>query len=437
MPEWIMINSMEAHPFEEGGVYVAATSYKTGDYRPYLYKTSDYGKTWTKITNGIDALHFTRVIRADPKRKGLLYAGTETGMYISFDDGNSWKSFQKNLPIVPITDLAIKNDNLIVATQGRSIWIIDDLTPLHQLNDAVKNAKAHLFKPQDSYRMGGFARNSKTDGTNRPGGVMVFFNLNELKSGDAVSLEFLESDGDLIRKYSTDSRIPANRLNVKEGGNTFAWDMRYEAAESFEGLIMWAANLTGPMAVPGDYKVRLSVNGQMQEQSFKIIGDPRVDTDNAGYKKQFDFLIAVRNKVTEAHQNIKDIRAVRQQINFIVDRIKDDSNMKDVVDAARRLDAEMTKVEEELYQTKNRSGQDPLNYPIRLNNKLAHLNSLVGRGNYPPTEQDEAVRAEITKFIDAEIMKLKQILQTDLPNFNKLVKEKNIDAVILASPTMR
>ena len=182
IPEWSMINSIEPDPFEKGGLYVAATRYKLGDFKPYLYKTKDYGASWTKITNGIDEEHFTRVVRADPKRPGLLYAGTESGMYVSFDDGLSWQPFQLNLPIVPITDLAVKNDNLIAATQGRSFWLIDDLTPLHQLNEEVAASNFHLYKPMDSYRMdlrGSFEPKPKNAGTNHPGGVMIHYYLKE------------------------------------------------------------------------------------------------------------------------------------------------------------------------------------------------------------------------------------------------------------------
>jgi photosystem II stability/assembly factor-like uncharacterized protein len=203
MPEWLMINSVEFDPFVKGGIYIAGTLYKTGDYRPYLFKTIDYGKTWTKITNGIDPGHFTRVVRADPKRAGLLYAGTETGMYISFDDGASWKSFQQNMPIVPITDLTIKNDNLIAATQGRGFYLIDDLTPLHQLSTDVASSSVWLFKPMPSYRFGptvGFGRTSLTAGTNHPGGVIVHFYVADTTKAQ-VSLEFMESGGKLIKKY--------------------------------------------------------------------------------------------------------------------------------------------------------------------------------------------------------------------------------------------
>ena len=213
--------------------------------------------------------------------------------------------------------------------------------------------------------------------------------------------------------------------------------MRYEPAESFDGLIMWAANLTGPMAVPGDYKVRLTVNGDVKEHTFKILGDPRSESTQEDYKKQFDFLLAVRDKLTDTHRSIKEIRAVRDQLNFITARIKDDPNLADVVEAAKQLDAEMTIVEEALYQTQNQSRQDPLNFPIRLNNKLAHLSSVVGRGNYPPTDQSETVREELTTMINGELTKLRQIIQTDLPAFNRMVKDKNLNAVIVTTPAQR
>ena len=192
MPKWMMVNSVEPSSFDPAVCYVAGTLYKTGDFQPYLYKTTDYGKTWTKITNGIGAEDFTRVVRADPAKKGLLYAGTEKGMYISHDDGLSWNEFQLNLPIVPITDLTIKEHSLIVATQGRSLWILDDLTVIHQLDAKTANKEMNLFKPKDSYRTQGYAsRPSLTEGTNLPNGVVVYFNIKDFdQSKDTIQLHF-------------------------------------------------------------------------------------------------------------------------------------------------------------------------------------------------------------------------------------------------------
>ncbi|MEM6697618.1 MAG: glycosyl hydrolase [Bacteroidota bacterium] len=433
MPEWIMINSIEPDPHSDGGAYVAATMYKNGDFQPYLYKTKDYGQTWTKIVKGIDSEHFTRVVRADPKRKGLLYAGTETGMYISFDDGANWQSMQLNMPIVPITDLAWKNDNLIAATQGRSVWIIDDLTPFHQLSDAIAQKDAHLYQPIPSYRMnGGQAKPSKTAGQNHPGGVTVHYFLKE-KPADSieVKLAFMEMDGDVIREFSTKAKEKRDQLaDLKEGGNSLRWDMRYPAAEKFEGMILWWASLNGPFAMPGKYKIRLTVGEESQEQEFEILKDPRSPSSMDDYKEQFSFLMDIRSKISEAHETISEIRSVRKQINTYTDRIKDDESMKDLKELAEEINEEMKAVEEALYQTKNRSRQDPLNFPIRLTNKLAHLNSLAN-GEYPPTSQMYQVKQEMTEAIDAELNKYSKVKSDMLPKFNQLVKEKAIDAIVL------
>lgn len=437
MPEWTMINSVEFDAHAKGGIYIAGTRYKSGDYRPYLYKSKDYGKTWVRITDGIDAGHFTRVLRADPKRKGLLYAGTETGMYISFDDGTSWKPFQLNLPIVPITDLTLRNDNLIAATQGRGFWLIDDLTPLHQLNDQVAAGDAYLYKPMPSYRMGpgfSFGRAPRTAGQNHPGGVTVHFIVKDTTKAE-VTLEFLQTDGKLIKKFSTkpDLKAKEEKLTLKQPGmNKFNWNMRYPDADRFDGLILWASSLSGPRALPGKYKLRLTVNGKSMETDFEILKDPRSTGTDADLKAQFDFLQEVIAKVSETHTAIKKIRTAREQINRAIDPIKDQKEaMKDVLDKAKAIQDDMKKIEEALYQTKNRSGQDPLNFPIRLNNKLAHLNSLAGSGNFRPTDQMIAFKQEITAEIDAQLAALDKIFKQDVPAFNALVKQKNIDAVVL------
>ncbi len=431
LPEWTMINSIEPSPYDDGGCYFAATSYKLGDYRPYLYKTNDYGKTWTKIVNGIADDHFTRVVRADPKRRGLLYAGTESGMYISFDDGASWSSFQLNLPIVPITDLAIKNDNLIAATQGRSLWIIDDLTVLHQLSDEVKSDAAFLFQPMDSYRMEGFQRkNLKTEGTNHPGGVNVFFYLPEFDSSKtSISIAFLEKDGDLIREFSTKSEKKREKLTVKPGCNSFNWNMRYPDAESFKGMILWWASLNGPRAVPDAYKVRLTVDSNSLEQTFKIVKDPRSEVSMEDIQQQFDFAMEVRDKLTEAHKAIEEIRTLRSRAKSLTKSLdEDDQKLKPLIELSAEMDSIMTAVEEALYQTKNRARQDPLNFPIRLTNKLGHLNSLM-RGDYPPTTQAIQVKEELTKEIDNWLSKYYEVRDQKLPQFNKLIRELEVDVL--------
>jgi len=430
MPEWMMINSIDVDPFTKGGAYIAGTKYKSGDNAPYLYKTKDYGQTWTKITSGIPDDQFTRVLRADPKRQGLLYAGTEQGMHISFDDGASWRPFQLNLPIVPITDLAIKDDNLIVATQGRSLWLIDDLTPLHQLNEQVANSQYHLYNPMPSYKMGGRGgRSSKTAGQNHPGGVMVHYYLKSVNDSSKISMEFMEQDGTIIKKFTSSAKKLNEKIEVEEGMNRFVWNMRYADAETFDGLIMWAGRVTGPAATPGSYKVKLTVEGQSMEVPFEIIPDPRATASQADYQAQFDFLITVRDKLTETHVAIKDIRGVRSQIDRITKPMKSKDEYKSILDESARILEELKTIEELLYQTQNQSGQDPLNFPIRLNNKLAALSGQVGAGNNPPTAQAEGVRKEITKAIDKELASLSKVMEQDIPALNQQIKDAGIDFI--------
>lgn len=435
MPQWSMINSVEFDPFVKGGAYIAATRYKLGDYKPYLFKTKDYGKTWTQITTGIDANHFTRVVRADPKRAGLLYAGTESGMYVSFDDGVNWNPFQLNLPIVPITDLTIKNDNLIAATQGRSFWIIDDLTPLHQLGANVSSNAPYLFTPMPSYRMPGGQRRtpSKTEGQNHPGGVMIHYYLNDTTK-TKVSLEILEPNGTLIKRFSTkpDKKAKEEEMKIKPGFNRFIWNMRYADAEGFDGLIMWAAGLAGPKAIPGKYKAKLTVNDKPLETEFEIVKDPRTSGTPEDIKAQFDFLIQVRDKVSATNKAIKKIRTAREQINRVTEPMKGKDEMKPVIEMAKSINDDMKKIEEALYQTKNRSGQDPLNFPIRLNNKLAALSGEADGSDFKPTEQVRAVYAELTAKIDGHLTALDKIFTERIPALNKLIKEKSVDAVSFA-----
>jgi len=432
MPAWMMINSIDPDPFVKGGVYIAGTRYKLGDYQPYLYKTEDYGQTWKKISNGIPSDQFTRVVRADPKRKGLLYAGTEQGIHISYDDGASWSEFQLNLPIVPITDLAIKNDNLIAATQGRSFWMIDDLTVLHQLTDQVKQEQVHLFKPMPSYRMGGGGGRSfgsGSEGQNHPGGVMIFYNIKNWTDSTKVKLELYEADGKLIRSYSTKGKDKKGKMTAKKGSNMFNWNMRYPDADGFDGLIMWAAGLTGPKAVPGSYKVKLIVDGTEVEQDFEILKDPRSESSLADIQNQFDFLMSIRDKVSETHTTIKDIRTIKSQIKTLSENMGENEEYKSLIKEGKRISDELSEIEKALYQVKNRSGQDPLNYPIRLNNKLAHLSSLNGRGDYPPTDQSIAVRDELTSQIDEQVSNYLKIVENDVPAFNRSVADKGVDAI--------
>jgi photosystem II stability/assembly factor-like uncharacterized protein len=496
IPDWIMINSLDPSPYEKGGLYVAATMYKLDDFRPYLYKTNDDGATWTRITDGIPADAFTRVIRADPVRRGLLYAGTERGVYVSWDDGGHWQSLQGKLPIVPVTDLLVRDGSLIAATQGRGFWMLDDLTPLRELSPEVAGKPFHLFPPQPAWRGfgggggGGGFRPARNAGANPPGGVVVSYTLGKVAPGttpEKVKLEILTGDGKLIRSYSGEVKSPAQKAEEKkvaeerqktekglvipaepasgpgagaparegekkeeaeeeQGGrrgaraepkvpaepglNRFAWDLSYPEAKSFPGLVLWGqGGLEGPTVVPGRYQVRLTVGKESATQPFEIKADPRSAATPEALRAQFDFLLAARDKLSEVHGEIRKIRDVRAQLTELKKRLGKGSERQALVDAANDLDKKMTAIEEALYQTKNRSSEDPLNFPIRLNDKLANLAQSAGVGEYAPTAQAQAVRQELTAAIDAQLAKLKEIWDRDLPAFSKKVAESGVPAV--------
>jgi photosystem II stability/assembly factor-like uncharacterized protein len=421
-PKYNMWNSIDVNPFVKGGAYAVATSYKFGDYTPYIYKTTDYGKTWTQITQGIPSEEFARVVRADLKRPGLLYAGTEKGMWVSFDDGASWNSFKLNIPPVPIADLTVKNDNLIAATHGRGFWMIDDLTPLQQLTSELASKDRILYKPMPTYRMpsqGGYREPRKGEGENHPGGVMVHFYLKALDEKDEVKITFVENNGKVIRTFSNQSKERNQQLKIKAGGNRFVWDMRYPGFQSFPGLVFYGSPNIGPKVVPGKYKVLLTVNDQSLEQEFEILKDPRINTTAEEFQAQFDFLVKVRDKVSEANQGVIDIRKIKE------------AQYKELLDLVKKFETELTQHENNLHQTKNKSVQDPLNYGIKINNRLAHLLSEQAAGDFPPTQQGEEVRQQLSKIIDEELTKLQQTIQQNTERINSLAKEKGVDVIMI------
>ena len=385
--------------------------------------------------------------------EGLLYAGTEWGMFISFDDGNSWQSFQLNLPITSIRDLQVKENDLIAATHGRSFWMIDDLTPLHQLNEEIKNKNFYLFKPDKSYRMhqsGGWGRvNTKLVGENHPNGVIINYYIKNLKENDKVRIDILDSKNKIIQSYSNKTLKDDNRnnkskpvlsntqdidyaltgmtiksLDVKSGGNRLIWDMRYPGFTSFEGMVLYSSPNVGPKAVPGNYKVKMYYNNEIIDKDFVIVKDPRVSNTLDDYTKQFDFLIDVRNEVSRANQAIIDIRKGRENLNFIKKQINDNNQLINLIN---EFDQKLTKVENNIHMTKNKSRQDPLNYGIRINNRLAFLMADSQRGDYPPTDQAQEFFIEIKKELDSELINLNKILLEYTEIINRQIEENNIN----------
>jgi photosystem II stability/assembly factor-like uncharacterized protein len=435
MPEWAQINSIEPSRYDAATCYVAVTRYKLGDFTPYLYKTTDYGKSWKKITDGIPSKHFTRVVREDDQVQGMLYAGTETGLYISTNDGKSWKSFQMNLPIVPVTDLAVKDNNLIVATQGRSLWIHDDLGLVRDAFSSSLSRKQNtnqLFQPKTAYRMEGNGRaGSLTEGANHPAGVQIHYYLPEVTDKDSISLSFYDSKEKLIKTYATYDK--KNKLEVKKGANSFNWDTVYDGAEKLPGMILWWADLSGAKAVPGTYKVELIVNGEKQSQSISIISTPNSEASEADMQAQFDFVSEINATVDKAHKSIKNIRSFNKKLSAFEGLYagREEQGIKDMIAMSKEMKKKFDEVEKALYQTQNRSGQDPLNFPIRLTNKLAHLNSLVQIGDFAPTSQSMEVKNELTAEIEKQLAVFDGVLNSDIKKFNEEFNKLELDYLVI------
>lgn len=427
--QWMMWNCVETDPFKKGKAYFVGTKYKSDDFAPYLFKTEDYGKTWTKITNGINPLHFTRALRADRKRPGLLYAGTEYGMYISYDDGAYWKPFQLNLPMVPITDLTIKENDLIVATQGRSFWVLDDLTVVQQKDNSILNKNLHAFSVNDAYRFDGFQNPKPVNaGMNPPNGSVINYYLKEASDSVKLSIDIMDKNKKPIKTFSTKAKEKADKIEVSSGMNQFIWDMKYAPAERVEGQIIWHGNVPGPKAAPGQYFYKIKTDKDSAEGSFTIKANPVYNVTQQDYEEQFNFLIAIRDKFDEIQKAGKNIRDIRKQISDFMDKQGKDVP-KEIKQQADTIKKQMTAVEEALHQTRAKSGQDVLNYPIRLDDKISGLYDFAASGNAAPARQVKEAFAELGGQADVQLNKLKQIMEVDVVKFNEMIREKALQVI--------
>jgi photosystem II stability/assembly factor-like uncharacterized protein len=433
-PKWIMWNSIEADPFKKGLFYIVGTKYKSDDFTPYIYKTPDYGKTWELITNGIDKMHFSRVLRADKKRPGLLYAGTEYGMYISYDYGTNWQTFQLNLPLVPITDLTIKENDLIVATQGRGFWVIDDLSVVQQKEKSILDKRLYLFGVNNSYRMEGSGGLRKghhipiNAGLNPPNGTAINYWLKDATDSSIVNIRIFDKKGNLIKTFSKDAKDDNEKLEYNSGMNQFIWDMLYPPAEKLDGLILWNGNVEGPKVAPGIYKARVIYGKDSADVSFEIKGDPNYTMTENDYDLQVNLLLDIRDKFSEVQKAIKNIRILRAQINDLTSRV-DTAALKDIKIFADSINKQMTNIEEALYQTKSKSGQDVLNFPIRLNDKISGLYDIAASGYHTPSKQVLEAFADLSSQVDIQLNRLKKIMNEDLKELNKQIHNRQVPVI--------
>ena len=445
LPEWSLVSLIDASPHDAGAAYAAVDTHKLDDMRPYLYKTSDYGKTWTKITSGIPDGAYTHVVREDPKQKGLLYAGTEIGIYVSFDDGSHWQSLQLNLPTAPIHDLMVKDDDLAVATHGRAFWILDDISPLRQLSAHAKD-EIVLYNPRPTYRLHWpeYYERRQPVAPNPPNGALIFYYFKSAPK-DEVTLEILDSKNTVVRKYSSvekkepetppewpDLKPPEETIPVDAGINRFNWDLRYDGPQKLPGEVGAEYRDRGPMAMPGNYQIRLTANGKSLTVPLELKLDPRVNVSLADLQKQFDLNIKVRDELSELHETVNEIRTLRVQFHGLQTRLGDDARFKPILASADALDKKMTPIEDQLLQVKIKSSEASLNYPVLIDEQLHGLFFSIDSADTAPTQQQYAAFEDLSRQTAPLIAQWNQIRSTDVVALNEMMIKESVPAIYVA-----
>ncbi|MGD8319498.1 MAG: glycosyl hydrolase [Gemmatimonadota bacterium] len=430
-PDFVRINTIEASPTTAGKAYVAGIRYLVdNDRHPYIWKTTDYGKTWTKIVNGIPDDDFVRAVREDPERPGLLYAASETTVYVSWDDGANWQPLSMNLPNTQVSDLVVEDHDLVISTHGRSFWVMRDMDMLRQLTPEVAAADFWLFQPRNVIQ--GF------DNT-----APFYYDLKG--DADKVTFEFMDQAGNVIQTF--ESREGEDTASAGRGGgnpffgqggsehpakaqgsHVFHWDMREQGWTDFEGRIFWAARPVGPSVVPGHYQVRLTVDGQSQTRSFDIEINPRAAASGvtvADLQDRHDFAARIRDRVSEANEAVIKMRAIKKAVD---ERLSENDN-SELHSLGTTVKDRLSSVESEVYQVKNQSNQDPLNYPIMLNNKIAALLNLVEGAEDKPTDQARTVFQTLSGQLDGEMDQMQLVITQDLARLNELLRQLGMDPI--------
>jgi photosystem II stability/assembly factor-like uncharacterized protein len=434
MPDWTMINCIEPSQNRAGTCFIVGTRYKLDDETPFIYKTTNYGRTWKNITNGIPNDHFVRAIRQDRSDPNILYCGTEKGLYISFNQGEDWNSFQLNLPTVPITDLALKDNSLIVATQGRSFWILDDLSFIRQAQkDAMANFKENvdvkLFTPKYAYRMRGWQnKNVRNAGMNHAPGVVFQYWLNDnFRDSSKVEIIIRDENGEIMKTITNKGKDKDKNFNPNKGMNQTTWNMTMKGVKKIDKMILWNGTVRGYKVPPGMYTATLKVGGVQQMVNVEIRKDKNYEATDKDYQEQFAFLKQIRNKFFETQETIKNIKSVKTQITQLKN-IQGDAYPKDLDTLGEKIKKKLNKVESALYQNKAVSHQDVLNYPIKLNDKLGGLFRAANQETAPSQQVKDAYR-ELSQKIDEQLSNFMQILDSDVADYNRLVREKRIDFI--------
>jgi photosystem II stability/assembly factor-like uncharacterized protein len=451
MPEWSMVSIIEASPHDAGTAYAAIDSHKLDDFNPFIYKTHDFGKTWTLINSGIPAGSYVRSVREDPKMKGLLYAGTETGVYFSADDGSHWQPLQLNLPTTPIHDLAVKDNDLAVATHGRAFWILDDISPLRQANSAITAEDFHLYKPATATRLHfpDAVDRRRPVGDNPPKGAILYYYLKSKPADkEEITIEISDAQGKRVRLLSNvkesnqvqppewpDLERPADLLPADAGMNRFAWDFRSDSPVQIPGAFYAGLPPRGPLVVPGAYLVKLTVKGRTQSASLDVTIDPRIQNQvtAAGLQMLTELADKVKQDIDALHRAVNQIRRLRANLQTLEKWTAAGSPNSEVIAAAKGLDQKMSPIEASLMQVKMTSSESNLGFPNMLNEQYATFNDLIQSVDQSPTAQELLVYDDLHERLSAELVKWQQIQGTDVPALNDLMRKNGVPTLSVGS----
>jgi photosystem II stability/assembly factor-like uncharacterized protein len=403
MPEFGRVSQIDASAFDLGTAYISVRRPLLDDKSPYIFRTHDFGRTWTKIVNGIRSDDWVHAVREDHTRRGMLYAATQHGVYLTYDDGANWESLSLNLPDVPVSDLIVETNDLVIGTHGRGFYVLDNIGPLRQYSPEVVAApSAWLFAPATGIR------------STNP--VALTYWLKQ--AARRVDVDVLDGSGGIVRSFTSDTTVSAAgspRPSISAGINRLAWDLRYNGAVTFPGMILWGATTAGPAAPPGNYTVRLKVDGRDLSQPVTVVRNPRfTDITDEHLRAQFALAIQIRDKVSEANTAVIEARRIKREADTLMAR----NNGARLKQLGTTLNTNLSDVEDDIYQVKNQSGQDPLNFPIKINNRLANLLRIINTADGPPIANLPVLFAEYTKQLEVQTTRLQQVLVRDLAAFN-------------------
>ncbi len=432
MPKEGTINMIELSAHAAGRALIAVYKYREDDYRPYIFLTNDYGKNWKLLTNGKNGIpedHFVRVVREDPFKKGLLYAGTEFGMFFSPDEGGNWHPFQLNLPVTPITDMVIKNKDLVVATQGRAFWILDDLSPLHQIDLKANKLSTSLLKPEDAFRtqLSNFRGNNGPDPA--PNGAVIYFTLDD--ANKKVTLKIADANGNIRRSFSTqpDKSKNESRLRTQQGLNRFVWDLKYEGLKPQPGSFFSLANTGGIMAPSGTHKVILEVGDESFQQALELKKDPRWTVTDEDLMAQYELGMDIKTTFNGCHEMIGQLRTIRSQVQDAARRSKEAGLESNIQDKAKTITSLLSELEAKLIQTRNESGQDPINYPSMIDDQFAYLYSVVNSQDDRPNQGAYERLADLKKELKVLEEAYRQIIDAEVIPFRDFLDRSGLSLI--------